>query len=206
MVARSLNKWRRSREYKQGLAEVKAWRVKHDETSVSEGPGSEEAKAEEADARFAEALSQIKRKYKKTYVTQHTETAPRDTAKDASPTSDNPYSLERDVKVHILQFEPIPTGRSGTPSTGADDDCDAELDGLMRPYQEQGGLLHKEVYKEQFPNQVISVENFLAHEFKQMAPNGGRRDGDGDEDASDDPGGGSDPETVQAAGMRSRSD
>lgn len=209
-VASSLHAWRHSDEYNNGLIWVREWRAKHDKTSIGESLGPKETKAkkavadeeadeaDEADTRFADELSRIKREYQKQYVTQDRDTAPRDhgIAKDSSPKAVKLYDLERDVKVHILQFEPIPTERPGAPSTGTDNDIDPELDGLMQPYQEQGGLLHKEVYKEQFPNQVISVESFLTNEFKQMTPNGrGPRSPGGGDDAGggDDPGGGSDP-------------
>jgi hypothetical protein len=59
-----------------------------------------------------------------------------------------PYSLEKDVKVHILQFVGVPTEEVDN-AVGR-----AEMEGLMQPYQVDDKSLHDGTYKGRFPDQV----------------------------------------------------
>ena len=184
-LASSFRVWRASVEYRDGLKSVKAWRTERDKILFGEGLGYEKM-----DSLFADVLRELKHKYLNDYVRKTKDEPLRDhgITKDSSAKA-KPYDLERDIKVQILQFEPITKERPVAQSASAGGEVDAEqseLDGLMRPYQEVDRLLHDESYKEQFPNQVISVE-FLKNEFKQIPPNAC---GPGVPQGRGDPGGG----------------
>lgn len=59
-----------------------------------------------------------------------------------------PYSLEKDVKVHILQFKGVPTQEVDNAAGPA------EMKDLMQPYQVDDKSLHDGTYKGRFPDQV----------------------------------------------------
>jgi len=189
-VTDSLAKWRQSDEYKEGLKWVKkrnhaSARDGHTKESKDSEVEDEVKKAEEEDMLFAKALTEIVNNYQHTFWEQEGQQSDlHSPTEGVSPE----YNLEKDFKVHILQFEPL------TPQSRNQDDPvagDINREGLMQPYQEQEGLLHAGVYKGEFPDQVMTIEKFFSQEFRRMVTletcNHGNREGHSGVGAGSDP-------------------
>jgi hypothetical protein len=188
-VELSLKVWRdlKNKEHVNNIESVKKWRK--DNGLKQEMDGDAEKRAKQSYDQFTTALRDIIDDYQKNTVYMDTKskrtvletaitgesneviTSPPANTKSSSTkpvpglTRDSsspsprvdPYSLERDVKAQIIQLTPMRH------------DLEVELNGLMKPFSEESKeRFHNEVYKGQFPDQVISIKRLLDGEFTRI--------------------------------------